>query len=410
MRILLLLVLTTTAAGLAAQVDTVVPAITCWSRDTVEGITLPAPASVVDGTAAMNTVFDLVFTDSVPAEAKASIQFAADIWGSYLQSEVPIRVEVDWQDKNDDRILASAGPSAIYRAFRGAVDPQVWYPVALAEAIVGEDLNDADDPDIVVQVNSTANWNFATEGSVPRNKIDLSSVILHEFGHGLGFLSSIDSTSDSTLSIGFDQRFIIYDLFLETPGGLSLADTAEFKSPSEELLAAVIDRLEFAGDSAVAKNGKELVPLFAPATFDVGSSVSHLDERTYRAGSPNALMTPSIAAGEAARDPGPVTLGILFDLGWPLRFEIVSTRFNVIADRLNIYPNPASDRFTVELEAGAAPVQAVLYAPDGREVRRQAVDPVAGRAEINVDGLAPGIYTLLLPDRDRAWTGRVMVR
>ena len=410
MRFLLLLVLTAATASLAAQFDTVVPTITCWSKDTVESITLPAPASVVNGTAPMNTVFQLVYTDSVPDEAKASIQFAADIWGSYLQSEVPIRVEVDWEDKEDDRILASAGPSTIYRAFRGAVDPQVWYPVALAEAIVGQDLNDADEPDIVVQVNSTANWNFATEGNVPRNKIDLASVILHEFGHGLGFLSSIDSTSDSTLSIGFDQRYIIYDLFLETPAGLSLADTAAFKSPSEELLEAVIDRLEFSGDSAVAKNGKELVPLFAPAAFDIGSSVSHLDERTYRAGTPNALMTPSIAAGEAARDPGPVTLGILFDLGWPLRFEIVSTRFRIIADRLSIFPNPASDRFTVELDGGAAPVQAILYAPDGREVRRQAVNMAGGRTEVNVAGLAPGIYTLLLPDREQAYTGRVMVR
>lgn len=411
MRISLFLLLTAVSLTLPAQTDTTYRTITCWSRDTVDGLTVPAPANVLNGSAEMLTQFDVVFTDSVPQEAQESIRFAADVWGSYLQSAVPVRVQVDWRDQGDDRILASAGPSTIYRAFPGATSPNVWYPVALAEAIVGEDLNEADEADINVVVNSKANWNFATEGSVPRNRIDLTSVILHELGHGLGFLSSIDSTSDTTVSIGFDNRFIIYDLFLETPPGLSLSDTALFNSPSEELLAAVIDELEFGGDSAVAKNGGELVPLFAPETFDVGSSVSHLDERTFRTGTSDALMTPSIATGEAIRDPGPITLGVLFDLGWPLRFDIVSTRFQVIADRLRIYPNPATVSFSVELAADASPTQAILYGPDGREVRRQRIDLSAGgRADVAVDNLPPGIYTLFMPEAGRAFTGRVVVR
>ena len=107
---------------------------------------------------------------------------------------MPIRVNVDWRDEGDDRLLASAGPSTIYRSFLGATDPEIWYPVALAESIVGEDLNEIDEPDINVVANSSANWNFNTEGSVPRSRIDLATVLLHELGHGLGFLSSIDST------------------------------------------------------------------------------------------------------------------------------------------------------------------------------------------------------------------------
>ncbi|MGB3800718.1 MAG: hypothetical protein WA952_12960, partial [Lewinella sp.] len=194
-----------------AQFDSVGFSITCWTQDTIVEAVVPAPANVIDGSAEMRTRFDVFFTDSVPPEAEASIRFAADVWGSYLQSDVPVRVEVDWRDQGDDRILASAGPSTIYRAFRGAVDPDVWYPVALAEAIVGEDLNDTTEADINVVVNSRANWNYGTTGSVPRFEIDLASVVLHELGHGLGFLSSIDSTTDTTVSIGFDDRFIIYD-------------------------------------------------------------------------------------------------------------------------------------------------------------------------------------------------------
>ena len=413
MRHLLCFLLLLSGIALQAQIDSTGHFITCWYQgDTVSNVVVPAPASVVDGTAEMQTQFNLVFSDSVPQEARASIQFAAEVWGNYLMSSVPIRVEVEWEDQGDERILASAGPNSIWRDFPGSVDEEVWYPVALAEAILGRNLNDTAVADINVVVNSTANWNYATEGSVPRNRIDLSSVILHELGHGLGFLSSIDSTSDTTVSIGFDNLPIIYDIFLETPPGRSLVDTLEFRSPSRELLAAVIDRLEFAGDSAVAKNDGELVPLYAPQTFDIGSSVSHLDERTYRPGNPDALMTPSIASGEAIRDPGPVTLGLLFDLGWPLRFELVSALHEIVAGRLGIYPNPAAGSFTVEIdESASAPSMAYLYGADGREVHRQSIDP-AGGGQIQIDAyhLPPGMYTLLIPDGSRAYTGRVVLR
>ena len=413
MRLLLLFILLLSGIHLQAQIDSTGHFITCWFQgDTVTNVVVPAPASVVDGTAEMQTQFDVVFTDSVPQDAEASIRFAAEVWGNYLTSSVPIRVEVGWEDQGDERILASAGPTSIWRAFDGSIDDDVWYPVALAEAILGVELNDTSEADINVVVNSTANWNYGTEGSVPRNRIDLASVILHELGHGLGFLSSIDSTSDTTVSIGFDKMPIIYDIFLETPPGRSLVDTFEFRSPSPELLAAVIDRLEFAGDSAVAKNDGELVPLFAPETFDIGSSVSHLDERTYRPGNRDALMTPSIASGEAIRDPGPVTLGLLFDLGWPLRFELVSSLHEIVAGRLSIFPNPAAGAFTVELdERATAPTMAYLYGADGREVHRQPIDPAGSRQiQIEVQNLPPGIYTLLVPDGARAYTGRVMLQ
>ncbi len=37
-----------------------------------------------------------------------------------------------------------------------------------------------------------ANWYLGTDGNVPSNKWDFYSVVLHELGHGLGFLSSFD--------------------------------------------------------------------------------------------------------------------------------------------------------------------------------------------------------------------------
>ncbi len=408
MRLAILLLLLGSVLRAQAPIYDLAPMITCGTEDTIQAY-VPPRASVVDGSAPLTATFNLVYTDSVPEAARNSMQFAADIWGSYLISNVPIRVEVDWRDEADDRLLASAGPGTLYRGFSRTLDRDIWYPVALAEAIFGDTLNRQDQADISVVVNSTANWNYSTDGRVPRNRIDLATVFLHELGHGLGILSSVDTVNADTVIIGYDGRFIVYDLFLETPPGRSLVDAAEFDNPSPELLTAVIDRLDFVGDSAVAKNGGEPVPLYAPETFDVGSSVSHLDEAEYPAGSPNALMTPSLAAGEAAHDPGSVTLGILYDIGWPLSFISTPVR-EIYAGRLSVYPNPATGSFLLPLGEIHRPTVAVLYGIDGREVSRQDISGQYGEARVSVNNLSPGLYTLYVPDGDRAFSGRVVVR
>ena len=58
------------------------------------------------------------------------------------------------------------------------------------------------------------------------------------------------------------------------------------------------------------------MPLYAPSPWSDGSSYSHLAE-SYN-GTPNALMTFSLANGESIHSPGPVTLGIMKDVGWTM--------------------------------------------------------------------------------------------
>ena len=382
--------------------------ITCATRDTAE-VFRPAPAAFLNGSAVVNTVFELSFTDEVPAVAQAAIRFAADVWGSYLDSPVPVRVTVDWADRMDNRLLASAGPSTLFRDFIGG-EPGVWYPVALAEAVAGRDLNATDDADINVTANSTANWYFGTDGQTPRNRIDLVSVMLHELGHGLGFLSSVDTINDDQLSVGFGGRFIVYDLSLETDDGVPLTDPGLFTNPSSELLVAVSNNnLVFAGPEARQANGDADVPLFAPATFDVGSSVSHLSESRYPPGTENALMTPFLSAGEAVHDPGPVTLGLFADLGWPLDLTLTATSEPTAAD-LGLYPNPARDHLTVILPPRLGARTQVLYDASGRAVRRGTLPPGQARATLDVSGLAPGLYVLRLSGAGGHRTGRVLVR
>ena len=152
------------------------------------------------------------------------------------------------------------------------------------------------------------------------------------------------------------------------------------------------------------------MPLFAPATFDVGSSVSHQDERSYPGGTPNALMTPSIANGEAIRTPGPVILGVLEDIGWNVVYDPTAVA-NPTAETLRIFPNPATTRFSISLdELATPPTVAILYAADGREVRRQSIAPQRSLVDIDVNGLPPGMYTVFLPGPTTSVSGRVMIK
>ncbi len=56
--------------------------------------------------------------------------------------------------------------------------------------------------------------------------------------------------------------------------------------------------------------------IFAPATYSTGSSLYHLNEATYPAGTPNALMTPNLSNAEAIHDPGPIVRAFFEDMEW----------------------------------------------------------------------------------------------
>ena len=65
-----------------------------------------------------------------------------------------------------------------------------------------------------------------------------------------------------------------------------------------------------------AANGGRPARLYAPGTFNGGSSYSHLDDATYRAGNRNSLMTHALGDGETIRTPGPIASAVLRTTGW----------------------------------------------------------------------------------------------
>lgn len=144
------------------------------------------------------------------AQRLAALQWAGDIWGSHLVSAVPIRVLVGF-DPLGGNLLASAGPVSEQQNFANAPRPDVWYSIALANAFAGSDLEPGS-RDITVTANSNAAFYYGFDSATPPGKYNFVDVLLHELGHGLGFLSFIDGTNGNLLFGQIDIfSSLIYD-------------------------------------------------------------------------------------------------------------------------------------------------------------------------------------------------------
>ncbi|MEQ9621948.1 CARDB domain-containing protein, partial [Coleofasciculus chthonoplastes] len=276
-------------------------------------------------------------------EAQTAFEYAVDIWENLIVSPVPIEIEANWTPL-ETNVLGSAGANYYYDNFANAAYTNTWYPSALANSLAGSDL-DTTAHDINANFNSNkSNWYFGTDGNTPTGKTDFVSVVLHELGHGLGFSGSMSYDFGTGQGSWWSQPKI-YDHFTVNGSGQKLIDT--FPNSSVALGAQLTnDNLFFNGSNAVAANGGTNPKLYAPSIWDSGSSYAHLDEATYGSGNSNALMTPSIAPGEAHHDPGAVTLGIFEDLGWVINLaDLWGWDFNVTPQALD-----AGNSFNIDFD------------------------------------------------------------
>ncbi|GAB2511643.1 serine protease [Pseudoxanthomonas sangjuensis] len=150
---------------------------------------------------------------TVGEQRRIAYLFAADLWGSVLQSDVDIKVYASFAPLScaaTSGVLGSAGPNWIVYNFPG-VDPNVLYPSALGDAIAGEDLvPDPQDPgDIASQFNGNLgqpgclesfSWYYGLDGNTPPGAINFLNVVMHEIGHGLGFSGFLNKTSGALLA------------------------------------------------------------------------------------------------------------------------------------------------------------------------------------------------------------------
>ena len=156
-----------------------------------------------------------------------AFQAAANVWGATLNSNVTIVVFATMEPLSctaTSAVLGSAGPRSVWRDFTGAPFAATWYHSALANARFGADLDGGTDFEIRARFNSNLGQPTCLAGSpfylgLDNNHgtaIDLFAVLLHEFGHGLGFSTTTSGTSGAQLNDGTNAQGYpsSYDFFL----------------------------------------------------------------------------------------------------------------------------------------------------------------------------------------------------
>ena len=246
--------------------------------------------------------------NNFPDWAKKEVQASIDVWSANFKSSVVVTVDASWGRSSSWGVLGSARPGSFFSAFSGAPDPSLWYPSALANSLAGKDLDKAN-PEIVIQVNSAAQWNTRGDGLPTSNEYDLQSVFLHEIGHGLGFLSN--DAYDPYFGLGSLDQPTPFDAYLQTSDGRRLAD---LPTPSKELGVALTSSLVWSGANGIKANGGVKPKMYTPARYESGSSTSHLDEATFSKSGLDSVMTPSLDPGEIFKEPGPLLLAMMEDL------------------------------------------------------------------------------------------------
>lgn len=265
--------------------------------------------------------------DTWPPEALSAFEYAMSIWETHLESSVPVEIEATWRAL-DANVLGSAGPTRIAQIPPIGED-DTWYSIAQANAMTGNDIKQTAgvNYDIVININCDfSDWYFGQDSNPPANLIDFVTVVLHEIGHGIGFIGSMVADEDlGVASWGFQNsnnvpQPIIYDLFTEDGENVSLINENVYANSSSTLYDALIGSfggIYFDGTDANIVNLGTPVRLYSPFPWQGGSSYSHLDQDTFGETN-NALMRPRLDRQFSIHTPGPIMCGMLSDIGWPL--------------------------------------------------------------------------------------------
>jgi uncharacterized repeat protein (TIGR01451 family) len=147
---------------------------------------------------------------TVGEQRRIVFEFAAAVWGATLVSPVPITIDASFASLScspNSGVLGSSAPMAEFADFPHTPLPGYLFAASTANAIAGVDLDPAS-AEIVANFNQNlgtpgclagSGWYYGLDGHAPDGQIPLATVLLHEFGHGLGYLTFEDGFTGANL-------------------------------------------------------------------------------------------------------------------------------------------------------------------------------------------------------------------
>ena len=246
---------------------------------------------------------------------------AAAIWAERIQSPVRIRIDARFDPLPCDASRRSWGPRVrppctATSAGHASGRPGTFRPWPTPWP--RRDLS-AWQSDIDAVFNSTVGttcafpdvWYYGLDGLPPGTKIDFVTVVLHEIGHGLGFLSLVD------LKTG--EKFMgLNDIYMRRLKNTRTGRRYPQMTDRERVRASRSGRaLRWTGRRVAAASTflgdgvdpRGRVQMYAPRPQEPGSSVSHFSTSLF----PNQLLEPVYTGPDHVPD---LELPLLRDLGW----------------------------------------------------------------------------------------------
>ncbi|HUP96581.1 MAG TPA: PA domain-containing protein [Usitatibacter sp.] len=237
------------------------------------GLNDPTPAAPVGG----NT------GTTIGQQRLIALQHAANTWGAKLDSTAEIRLQVAFTTRTcttTAAVLASSGTIQAVRDFPGTIFPNTWYHTALANKLAGFDLIPedgsglSDDIQAVFNINLGASnclagggWYYGLDTHHSASQVNLVTVALHEFAHGLGF-ASFTNVSTGTLFGG------LMDIYSKFYFDNTANKTREQMTNAERVASAINPRnVVWTGPAVTAQvpsvlgPGTPLLRLTAPASI-----------------------------------------------------------------------------------------------------------------------------------------------
>ncbi|MEM9102013.1 MAG: hypothetical protein AAGB12_06800 [Pseudomonadota bacterium] len=304
-----------------------------------EGFNDPTPVNPING----NT------GQTLGQQRLQVFQRAGEIWGAVLDSSVEILVSAKFDDlecEANSAVLGTAGPTFVFRDESYLPLQETWYVSALANALAGEDqvvqgsqdaMTTGTDADMLATFNSgidnnnnclnNIDWYYGLDGNPPTQTVDLLSTLLHELGHGLGFLSLLDTVTGELFQG-------INDVFTRNLYAQNLGKSWSQITPIERAVSSVSNGELVWNGLNVATVASELQlgnsfgrpKLYTPSRLSSGSSVAHFDE-TLR---PDVLMEPFQTV--SFTDIDDMTKAAMQDLGWSLLNPLFDSDVELIVD------------------------------------------------------------------------------